>query len=128
MFQDVIVGAGAHRLDRRFFADRARDDDERNIGVVRAQQVQRIHRAEALHRVVAQDHVPRAFFDGRQELGASLGHPGLDLKAMPGQLEADQLDIVSRVLDKEHTKAGRGALRHVCFFSLPCDEHRSTLK
>ena len=61
VLQDVVVGAGAHRLDGRVLADGARDDDEGDVGIVIAQQVQGIDGAEALHRVIAEDHIPGAF-------------------------------------------------------------------
>ena len=59
VLEDVVVRAGAHGLDRRVLADGARDDDERDVGVVVAEQAQGVGGAEALHRVVARGRRPR---------------------------------------------------------------------
>src|SRR5688572_25664664 len=94
VFENVIVGARSHRIDGGVFADRARDDDEGNVRIVIAKQVKSIGRAEPLHRVVAQYDVPRGVLDGSEEVAPSLDDPGFYIKAMSGELAADQLDIV----------------------------------
>ena len=45
VLEHVVVRAGAHRLNRRVLADGAGDDDERDVGVVIAEQAQGVGRS-----------------------------------------------------------------------------------
>ena len=58
---DVVVRAGLHRGDGGVFADRARDEDERQIGMLFADDGQRLGAAEARHGVVRDHEVPLGF-------------------------------------------------------------------
>ena len=53
---------------------------------------------------------------GVQEFVARFRDAGLDLIAVTSPAhELDRLDVIGRVLDKKHTKASWGALRHHLF-------------
>ena len=57
-FEEVIVGAGLHALDRDLFADRARDDDERDIEVGFPEEGQRGQAIEIGEGVIGDDQAP----------------------------------------------------------------------
>src|SRR6266481_1139312 len=54
----VILGAEAHQLHRAFFADRAGYDDERQIAIVFADDLQRLDPVESRHREVGKHDIP----------------------------------------------------------------------
>ena len=58
---DVVVRAGPHRGHGGVFADGARDEDERQIGMLLADDRQRLRAAEARHGVVGDHEVPLGF-------------------------------------------------------------------
>ncbi len=66
VFEDEVVGARAHRFDRRLFSDAPRDDDERDVELLLPQNLERGRGAEARHRPVAQNDVPGAPRPGRR--------------------------------------------------------------
>ena len=103
---DVVVGPGAHRLDRHLLADRPRDDQKRQVEPACPQHLERPRGAEERHVVVGDDHVPgRALERPPHGLGGlDPGHGGLE--ALARQVPGDQLGVVGRVLDDQHAQGG----------------------
>ena len=101
VLEDVVVGPGPHRLDRRLLADGPRDDDEGEIHSPLLHDLQGRQAAEAGHPVVGDDGVPAA-------PGQGLAHPlgGVDPLVLQGQargaqLLGDQLGVVGGIVDDE---------------------------
>jgi hypothetical protein len=68
---------------------------------------------KALDRVRAQHDIPRALAHRFLKVVTIFDHAVIDTEPMSAQLEANARDIAVRVLDEEHTEAGRGGrLRH----------------
>jgi len=99
---DVILGAAAKHVDGRFFADRARDDDQRSRDLARDQDLQRRIRRKARHVEVAQDGVPVAR-QGIDEGGCVIHAVELVAPIRVGAFERDlhQFDVVGVVLDAQ---------------------------
>ena len=58
IFHQIVVGPGAHRLDRHRFADRAGDNDEWKVQRRLFEDRERGHGVEVRHRVIAKNYVP----------------------------------------------------------------------
>ena len=89
---DVVVCAALHRTHRRIFADGARHEDERQVGIARAQQPQRRRAAEARHRVI-----------GDREIECARGEGTLE--ALWG-IDAFEHDVVAATSQRPHHKRG----------------------
>ena len=111
---DVVLRAGLDRRHRRVVADRARDEDERHVGIALAQQFERRGPAEARHRIVGDREIPTLFLEGRHQGGAGLDPFGDDVVAGKRQRAHHERGVVFRVFDEEQAERyrhGRSGLR-----------------
>jgi hypothetical protein len=93
------VGAEAHRFDRRLFADRGRNDDERHVEVSLLENGQRIESRETLHRIVGKDDVPRTGLQRGEQALFGLHAPRLNVEAASAQRRKHQLGILLGIVD-----------------------------
>ncbi len=107
----VIVGPGAHRGHRRFLADAAGNDDERQHRRLLAQQVQGAQRIELRQRVIRQHDFPAPL---RERFFESLGglHPvAIRLVTAPAEGTQHERRVVRVVLDEQQPQRLAGGVR-----------------
>ncbi len=113
LLDQIVGGAGAHRLHRGLFADGAGDDDEGNIELGLLHQLQRSTRAEARHAVIREDQVPAAPRQSRRKCLGGVDALELRIGKGPLQLGGHQQEVVFRILGdqdmqpRRHDLAGR---------------------
>ena len=107
VLEDVVVGAGPHRLDGDGLAHGARDDDEGDVDAEALDERERVERAEPGHRPVADDDVPGRPLERAAHRLAFLHALVLHLAAPAAQLPEDQLGVARGVFDEEHPQGRR---------------------
>ncbi len=100
---DEVLRTGPQRIDRRFFTDRSRKDDERHVGGVLANERKRFERAESRHRPIREHDVARAPLQGGEKRFAIFCADVRRLVAEPPQRQKGQIEIVVAVLDEDDT-------------------------
>ncbi len=96
---DVVVSAGPHRGDGGVFADRSRDEDEGQIGMLLAHDGERLGPAEARHRVVRDHEIPVGSVKLVAERLGSVHATRKDVVTGAGQRQLNKGRIVLGVLD-----------------------------
>ena len=107
VFHDVIVGAGLHGRHGLFLADRAGNNEERQVLAARLEQLQRGRPAEVGQLVIGQHNVPPLSVErGAHRLGRLDALPHHVVAAF-AQLAHHQPRVVFRVLDDQAAEGSR---------------------
>jgi hypothetical protein len=118
VFQDVVVDALLDAIDRGFFAERARDEQKRNVAPGRTQVREGVETGSARQAIVGEHHIERLILERAVEIITRFHQGRLDAIARIAQLEQDQFDIVGRMFDEEHAQR-RGRGHDLYFFQDP---------
>ncbi|MCZ7562659.1 MAG: hypothetical protein M5U08_01720 [Burkholderiales bacterium] len=106
---DEVVGrAEAHRLDRELLADRAGQQDERDVRRHLLRDAQRADAVETGQGVIGEDQVG-AFGERGAEIGLGLDAHSLNLESAAFELVQREFRIGSAVLHQEHAQNARPA-------------------
>ena len=101
ILEQIVGRAALEHLDGRLLADAARDDDERQVGVLLAQQFERAWRTQRRHVEVGEDQVGRRA--QRPEIRGLVFDPLPDrIEAGPGQLVHDQRRVRASIFEQQH--------------------------
>ena len=101
---DVVVRAGPHRRDGDVLADGPRNENERQVGVVLAQQGERRRAAETRHRVVRDGDVPRSALQRSDQRIRRVDALADDVVAGARERAHHEGGIVRRIFDDEEAK------------------------
>jgi len=99
---EEILRTRLHRLDRDVLADRAGDENERGIGIARAQQGEGRRPAERRHAVVADHEIPGMTVEGGRHGGWGVDSLECRLVARLLQLPQQQSGVVFGVFRDQH--------------------------
>jgi hypothetical protein len=98
-FDEVVLRAIAETQDGGGFVEGAGDEDERNVGVAGADNLEGLQAGEAGHGVVGDDEIPFAMSEGLQQSGGGIDTLAYQVKTAFAELALDELAIVFRVFD-----------------------------
>jgi len=101
---DVVGRSAVDAVQRRFFADGAGNDDERNIEAGFLQQVYGFQTAESRHVVVAQNDVPRGAFQGPAHVPGRLRPLDPGLITVFFQRAGQKQRVVFRIFNQKHVQ------------------------
>ena len=104
LFDHVISGTGLQPLDGDLFAQRARDEDERDVRRSLDSQRERGLTIEGGKTIVRQNHIEPAGVQGVRERVASVDHHDVARQALRAQRLGDQFAIDWIVLDVQHAQ------------------------
>ena len=105
--EQVVRGAKLQRFDRLLFADRARDQDHRDVWLRRLSQLQRTDAIVVGQVVINEDEIEGVADQRRLELLPRVGDDGGAAHPLAFQPEADQLRVPGAVLQVEYTERRR---------------------
>ena len=104
------MGAGTHEGDRILGLDHAGDDDERNVRLNLAEDVEGRRYAEVRQVEVAKDDIPRASGQGRTKATRCF-HPLMhDIEAAAPEFVEHQFGVGLHILDEQHPQRHGHAL------------------
>ncbi|OMP13137.1 hypothetical protein COLO4_02214 [Corchorus olitorius] len=101
LLEHIVVGAQAHHLHGVHLTKDARDEDEGRFRCQRPRHAQRLGAGEARQDDVGKDDVVGLLAQGQGETGTLVDDLGLQLEAVPFQLDQDQLGVELAVLYQE---------------------------
>ena len=102
MLQDIIGGPALQTFHRLFFAQRARQENERDPGLFFLRQAQRGQAVEVGKRKVRKDEVKRPLGNGRFKLGSILSENQIASEPFFRQPRPDQFCIARAILQMQH--------------------------
>ena len=102
--EDVVARADPHRGDGGFFPARPRHDNERQVGVTLAHQIERHRGRQRGHRVFGDGDVPRLAFQRRGQRNRSVHALVHDVVAAARQRTHHERLVDGRVLDQQQSK------------------------